>query len=475
MARAREENPWAARICWGFAVISLAILAALVYFAQPMGDDFRWARPQPLWPEAVRQYHKSGGRWMTGILVNVITPSIDLVRGYSTALALLLILRLLAAYALTRAVLDPQIGGLRCAMVSTTFCILYWSAMPAVGDSLFWLNGAIYYELTATGVMFFLAFLLSRRLDAVRTGVLAIGAVGLTGSHEIAAVFLTAAILGGLLLRFRDRSPDWPWWAALLVAAAGGTAVAVFAPGNFVRAAQIGGTHRLAAAGSTAALNMLTWIPRWALDAPVVLALCVLLIDPAIRLRPDWTPPGRHLRLVLAGIPAIALLAGFFIPGWGTGGLMAGRLLNWLYLLFLAALLVHLLLWKATRQTGIAVSGNLRSAARVLFFGAMLVAGNFRLGAFDLALRIPRWAASRRAALAGLEARHRDGGSATFPELPPYPHVYFDYDVTSNPEAYPNRSVARYYGLQSVTGPGAPVWPDGAALSGRTFSLKKSP
>ena len=45
-------------------------LAALVYFAQPMGDDFRWARPQPLSPEAIRQYRQTGGRWMTGILVN---------------------------------------------------------------------------------------------------------------------------------------------------------------------------------------------------------------------------------------------------------------------------------------------------------------------------------------------------------------------------------------------------------------------
>ncbi len=78
MTQARDGNPWAARVCWGLAAVNLAILAALVYFAQPMGDDFRWARAQPLWPEAIRQYRQTGGRWMTGILVNLITPSIDL-------------------------------------------------------------------------------------------------------------------------------------------------------------------------------------------------------------------------------------------------------------------------------------------------------------------------------------------------------------------------------------------------------------
>ncbi len=202
-------------------------------------------------------------------------------------------------------------------------------------------------------------------------------------------------------------------------------AVAVFAPGNFARAAGVGGSHRLTVAFSTTALNMLRWIPQWPLDAPILLALCVLPIDPAIRMRPDWTPFSRKLRLVLTGVPAFARTAGFLIPGWATGGLMAGRLLNWLYLLLLSSLLVHLLLWKAARKTPIAVSGSLRSVAQVLMFGAMVASGNPRLAVADLALRIPQWAASRRAALAGLEAHHRDGESAAFPEPPPLSaHVF---------------------------------------------------
>ena len=73
---------------------------------------------------------------------------------------------------------------------------------------------------------------------------LAIGAVRLTGSHEVAALFLTAVLLGGLVLRFREPGTDWPWWAALLAVAVCGTAAAVFAPGNFARAASAGGPHR---------------------------------------------------------------------------------------------------------------------------------------------------------------------------------------------------------------------------------------
>jgi hypothetical protein len=215
-------------------------------------------------------------------------------------------------------------------------------------------------------------------------------------------------------------------------------------------------------------LKLLTWLGRWTLDAPILLASCVLLLDPAVRLRADWTPPTRILRLVLAGISAITLIAGFLIPAWATGGVVAGRLLDFLYLIFLTTVLVSVLLWKAARKTGIAVNLRLRSAITVALFAAMFAAGNPWLGAADLASRIPQWAASRRVALGNFESRGRDGGPATFPTLPPYPHLYFDYDITNDPGAYPNRCVARYYGLDSIVGSRATEWPDGAALSGRT-------
>ena len=377
-------SPWVARTCWVFAIVIMAIFGGLVYFSQPIADDFCRASDGPLWPAILHHYRESDGRWATTIVGIVVAEHIDLVRDYAAILAALVILRLLAAYALTRTVLGRQVSRRRCAVISGSFCILYWSAMPAVGDALFWLHGAIIYELTATGVMFFFAYLLRRRLNGVRAAWLAIGAVILTGSHEVAALFLTAAVAGGCFLKFRERSADWPWWAALLAVTAGGLALETFAPGNFARAARSGGAHSLLAAGSTTALNVLAWIPRWTLDAPVLLACCVLLMDPDIRLRADWTPPSRQLQLVLAGICAFSLIAGFLIPGWATGGVIPGRLLDFLYLLFLTALLANLLLWKAGRKPEIASTVDIRGAVTALLFVAMFAAGNPWLGAADL-------------------------------------------------------------------------------------------
>ncbi len=249
-------------------------------------------------------------------------------------------------------------------------------------------------------------------------------------------------------------------------------AVDVFAPGNLVRAAGAGGTHRLAVAVSTTVLNMLAWIPRWALDAPLLLALCVLLIDPAILAAPGLAPRAGHLRLVSGGCPGARAPRGLLHTGLGdrrTDGRQAAEL--FVFAVSNGAARATAAVESNAQKTGIAIGGESSGAPHRCFcLERYLAVRQFPARKPRIwPLRIPQWAASRRAALAALEAHHGDRGSATFPELPPYPHMYFDYDISQDPQAYPNRSVARYYGLQSITGPRPPAWPDGAALSGRTF------
>ena len=218
-----------------------------------------------------------------------------------------------------------------------------------------------------------------------------------------------------------------------------------------------------------AASVMLGRIPRWAIDPPLLLACLVVLADPCLRLKPEWTSPGRKRRLLLtAAAGSFSILIGFLIPAWANGGLMPGRLLNWLYLVFLSTLLAILLLlkpaWNLAAWNPEELPRWVRSAALAAMFVAMAALGNPRLAASDLAVRVPRWSAAKLEALRSL-AR----GSEVFPQLPGYPHMYFDYDVNTNPADHPNVCVARYYRLRSVTSPRPPASPNGAALSGRLF------
>jgi uncharacterized protein DUF6056 len=467
---------WTRWFCLASAVASVAVLGALLYYAQPTGDDFCNAGSSgDLWTRVARYYSHATGRW-AAIGVNLLVVGwMNLFRDYAGVLGGLCLLRLPAAYALTRTVVAADVPRKRCWLIAGSFCLLCWCAMPSIGDSMFWLAGAIFYELNATVMMLFLAALWSKELTLLRTCGLTAAAIILTGWHEIAGCALLVVVLAGCALRFQDRRRDRGWWVVLAAAAAGGLLLAALSPGNLARAQMhSAGPFRSIAVGG---IHLVDWTLRWWMDAPVLLACGVLLLDPNLRLREEWTGWARaRRRAVVPAAGGLTLVIGFFAAGWGLNGALPGRLLNWLYLVFLMTLFGTLLAWKpAWKWTARAPAGILRMARSLALAGmfvAMWAAGNPWLGAADLASRVPRWSAARLEALKRLQSGGGSGGAAVVTALHPTPHMYFDYDIVTDVTDYPNRCVAHYYGWQSVAGQDPGESPRGAALSGRSFGLR---
>ena len=387
--------------CAAAAAASLVALGALVYFALPTGDDFCYASMhlRDVWPFVAHVYRQQGGRWSTTAIEGLSVAAIpDIVRGYPAVLAALLALRVACCYALARAVLDSGLGRMRCFAVAASFCLLDWCAMPSLGDSLFWMTGAFFYELPASGMLLFLAALWRGPLTGWRTAGLGVGAILLTGAHEVAALTLLAVVLAGAALGFLERASDRRWWYALLAVTAAGVLVAMLAPGNFVRAGQLGESHSVWRTLALTGSLLLGRMARWAIDLPLLLAAGSVLLDPGLRFKPEWTESGRVRRLAAtAAAGGFSLSTGFLISAWAADGVMPGRLLNWLYLVFLATVFASLALrkpgWNLTAPRWalpVALTGT---------FVAMLAAGNPRLAAEDLASRVPQWSAAKLAAL----------------------------------------------------------------------------
>jgi len=205
---------WTVWLCWESAVVSVAVLGALIYYTQPMGDDFCAARGGgSIWERVLRYYSRVTGRLAAIGVDLVIARSTNLFRDYAAVLAGLCVLRLAATYSMVRTVMAADVSRGRCWMLAASFSLLYWCAMPSIGDSMFWLSGAVFYELTGTGVMLFLAALWSRELTLLRTCGLAAGAIVLTGFHELAGCALLAIVLSGCGLAFRNCGRDRAWWA----------------------------------------------------------------------------------------------------------------------------------------------------------------------------------------------------------------------------------------------------------------------
>jgi hypothetical protein len=215
------------------------------------------------------------------------------------------------------------------------------------------------------------------------------------------------------------------------------------------------------------------WIPRWLLDAPLLLTALWVWLDPRLRFPHDWSR--RQAKMVALLVWSVLLEGNFLVSVWSANGVLSGRVLNWLYFLSILGGLVNLLLWKPAQiatEPSRALGLPIRSCVMVGAFAAMLFAGNPWLGAVDLALRIPAWHRARAAALVALESAPKDQ-AARLPVLPPTPQMYFDFDAAVDPTEFPNRCLARYFQLPSVESPNGFQGNVGAALSGRTYGLLK--
>ena len=468
MAGEQKYSGWAVGAAGGMAAASASVLAALIYFAPPMGDDFchRFTGLADGWNEIARAYFRVTGRWATTAVHTLVIGSIDLFRGYSSVLAALLALRFGAVLLALRTVLHAETSTRRCAVFAGTFCLFYWSAMPSVGDSLFWLNGALELEFCGTVFLLVTSLLLRPRITFWSGLVTAILVVFLTGLQELAAVAVCVVLAGGCYLAFREKRPEFRIWLALLALAVFGLLVVIGAPGNYVRAARHGTKWNLPSAVAITGLHLAAWLPRWLLDAPVLLMGLLAVVEARMRLREDWNRT--TVRYGVLAIWLAVMASGFFLPSMALNGLLPGRVLNWLYFLFVTGLFVNLLLWKA--HWGPVEVPRLRSAVLVCAFASVLFAGNAWLGAVDLAIRVRPWHAARSAALAGLQNGVPDS-AAELPILPPTPQMYFDYDAAQDSSEYPNRCLARYFGLRSVLGANPGKGPRGAALSGRIYGL----
>lgn len=467
MSAGPSYERWALALSAACAAASVAVLGARVWFAQPLGDDFIMAAHarQGVVADVVRAYGANTGRWLTRGLRLWVAGQIDLFRDYSVILAGLLVLRFAAAYALARSVLAAPLSRLRCAIYAGCFCLLYWCAMPATGDSLFWLNGAIEYELAATGLLVLLAGLWSKPLTGVRAAAIGAGAILLAGMHELIGLTLCLVTAAGWFLVHRERRPR-RWWLMLGCAAVAGLLLVVLAPGNFVRREEMGVAPEPLRAAVLTAGHLAAWVPRWLLDAQVLLAAFAVIADPHLRLREELRKPA--LRAMIPALGAMSLAAGFGALSWATNGVVPGRVLDWLFFVFLLTVVASVLLVKPEAPPAWAGLRG-RSLLLAAFFLSLFAAGNPWLGAADLALRVPKWATARRTALMALKPQ--SGQDATLPPLPEFPQLYFDFDVCDHREDGVNRKAAAYFGVRSLSGGRPRREPRGAALSGRTYGL----
>jgi hypothetical protein len=466
--RASATAGWSGweRAAWLIAVGGvLAIAFALVWFAEPLADDFARGykgQVQGVLASTVLEYEIWTGRWAAVFLNYFLTSSFDLVTAYPYLLLINPGMLTLAVYC----VLDAgRVGDgvWQRAGLTASVLALYWAGMPHPGETLYWLTGGSDNLTGLVLALFLIAGLLRTLSDStprqwVFAGALSVLAVVTVAFHELFGLLLCILLAGATLVLWRRDDDRWRITALCLIAAFTSFLVVYAAPGNAVRRAGFPDAGDVLVTLRLTLKQGLRSGIEWVLDIRLLSATALFLMLGRDVLPGVSRPRALNRRDVgiLASVWIVTLLAGFGAASWAIGMEMPERTRNGLYLLFLLGwfwLCVVLLRALGGRQPPLFVATRfMRRIALGLFAAALLLTGNTWVGVEDLRGAAPNYHRALQARWSALGDAERLGAyEMRVPPLAIRPRSYIAYfEVREDPEYWENWSVAHYFGLSRV-------------------------
>ncbi len=464
-------------------LLALAPFLGLTAFTQPFFDDFRnayWAREHGIWGVQSWLFQTWTGRFTSTFFMAALNPvTYGWLNGVKVVAAgFFVVLWVSMAYfirTLLRTVRrQPCSWGLAfwaAALLLALFC----NAAPAPFSFLYWFCGAVAYQLPLIGLLVFVALALRTGLGPApgqwRSAELACGplVLAVVGNELTLVQAMPVLALLGYLLPAAARPKWWLWMAVGGVA----TAVAVLAPGNWVRAA--------AMAPPTDPLYAYRWL---VLGPRTAYSLVIFLLKPLIGLsllaaaaaglwlghaqqahgRPTVTLSRRQWGVVMLAFLVLNAI-GFLLFRHLLVGPPLTRAQNEITLVLLLS--TTALAWFAAWQLPLTARQGLlvrRSGPWLtLLLAGLLSAGHLPEAWRELCTSAAPFDAQMQARFAALRAAHRAGKSAVVlpPLRLPYGHVLiplrqfstdieFDIDLSPGCAGNINGVMERYFEVPNV-------------------------
>jgi hypothetical protein len=480
--------PWPAAAALALAVgATLAVAAALLLFAHPMGDDFCNAvsvRELGLLGAVRHEYLEWGGRWAGHVVVVGFPALLDPTRSYALGLSAVVAAAVVAFRFLIGSLLplatpaDRRLGW----ALALALYALHFAGMPHPGQTVYWFEGAAVYSLNVSLALLLLGCLLrlsrqpGRGRAAAEVG-LALGALTVAAFQELVGMILLGVlVLGAGACRLLRDGRGRAWALAALGALLGLLSVAL-APGNAVRSPTLnpdGGSLPAALAASAAMwLRVLDAPGReavgelsplgWPTDPKLLAASVLVALLPRLRrLRPAWLDRApRAWRWSFPAVLALSLTGSFLAGGWALGRTLPLRAFNALHVVFLLGWFLTLVAWTWDGEEEAATGSRARRAlctgSALALALALLVSPHVKLGlrdllggharAFDRVME-RRYAEARR-------ARAEGARELRLAPIVEWPSTYFQHDVGQIAPAL-EACVADYFGVDAVRLAAAP-------------------
>lgn len=385
------------------------------------------------------------GRWVT-TTVDFAMSKLDLVAFYGW---LLLFCMLTNIAALTYFVENfLRISRTKALLAAGAFYAA-WLASASPAENVFWLTGAIEYQLTMSTMLILAGLICKTKHTPFSYIALALLAIAVPGQHEIAGAFMLVVLLGGVVATQFLKLPAPQWWLGLGLVALSFGAV-MFSPAMAVKLSLRPKSpwdfaHVLPYAKLAASLGI-----NW-LMTPAIL-LCAFCMPVLLRPLEDASSESEYRPprwLALAGLGAMCVLLAEFACAEASSGYghLPSRAFAWFQFAFWL-LLVCVVLVGAPEISKINFSPSSRIGLLMLLVLSLFGSENFRLAEKDLrGPARPWWVAN----VARLRQR---GSSLQFDPLPARPTLFKPTRLATEPDSsrcWVNHCMAVYLGAKKLT------------------------
>ncbi len=362
-------------------------------------------------------------------------------------------------------------GQIRNLLLATLLTAVYWTMLPAPGQTWYWATGHVEYQLPFLLSVICLSVLgtyFAAPGSGLRNAILAIVVSGLafivTGLNELIALFLAALLGIGAVLAATHRLRGN---AALIVLILAVTVIGLYistsAPGNRIRLdTDFPNSGTLAGFLSAMTYGLGQSALHWVLDIKVWALAAILLLSTDISgSSPAWArsrpPKPMHFLpwwVICLVVTLAAAFAGRATVAYGQGSPLPGRVSNILLAWFLIGLIAtlaavgpRLVQWFARRPGRHQVYG---AAAGLALVFALLAAPNSRYAISDLSETLAwRDTEERRYA----QIRDNIAAGETNIVLAPIgftPRLFFWRELSEDPDHWRNQCMAREFGADTI-------------------------
>ena len=447
-------------------VLFLCLLPFLILFSycHPSGDDFSYAvlgTNQGLLPALIDEYNLWNGRFFSNVFVlkNPLVFRDSWLWIYRISLFGIFVFTILSVFSFFHYFLQKIINRRLILIITLFFMLLNLFQMPILSEGTYWYTGVVTYQLANCFTLFY--FIGLHRFSSMQQGwkktlcffFLCVSIILLAGFNEVEMLLLVAFHLLILFIQWKNKLPNQSWFVGLFITSLIGFSLVYFAPGNKIREAYFTDeSHRFTYSMFQTSLQMIRFTSHWIISGVLILLSIIYLsfnqfVDYVYKLMLVRFFINRWIALfTLFGVLFLAIFPAY----WSTGIMGQHRTVNMAYFYFIFLWFINITLWREAILK-IKFLSNFRFKKFALILSIMIVGFTNNslsvwkdllsqdVGIFNYQLN------SRYLLLDSLDKKNTK--VQVLPVLTKKPKSIFIYDISTDPNYFPNTCYKSYWNL----------------------------